>query len=184
MRKLTALLVFLFIAASSFAQQSLLLLKKKNKTIKTWSTGGPIEFTLKNGTEINGVFLRTQTKDSIIVRTFQIQRFESSKGFIFFDTLHTGTYIIGLDEIKTGRLNTSKKFAYRASEYTAYTAAAVFATMALVNGAKFDDKFSTSLKQAGVRGGGLFLLGRLFHLLGKDEYKLGSKYRMVVIDLD
>lgn len=184
MRKLTALLVLLFAAAACFAQQSLLLLKKKDRTIKTWSTGSYIEFTMNNGAEVSGTFLRTKTKDSIVVRTFQVQRLESSKGFVFFDTLHTGTYVIGLNEIRNGRLPGNKKFAYKASEYTAYTAAVVFATMAIVNGVKFDDKFSTSLKQAGIRGGGLFLLGRVFHWLGKDDYKMGSKYKMVVIDLN
>ncbi|MBL7728298.1 MAG: hypothetical protein JNM68_11450, partial [Dinghuibacter sp.] len=62
-----------------------------------------------------------------------------------------------------------------------YIAAALFSGMAIVNGSKFSDKLSTSLTQAAVRGGSLFLLGRVFHWLGRSDYRMGKRFRITVL---
>jgi hypothetical protein len=179
--KLTALLILFFIAAGSMAQDAFLMLKKNNRTIKTWTDGSPIQFTHARVGEINALFAGARP-DSVILKTFQIQRFESNRGFVFLDTVFTGNYMIGLNEIKEVYVANNKKFAFKTSEYTSYIAAGLFSVMALANGAKFNDPFSTSLTQAAVRGGSLILLGRIFHWLGRSNYRMGRKFRLYVFE--
>lgn len=181
--KLTALVLLIILAAGSAAQDGFLMLKKKNnRTIKTWSTGSAIQLTHYRAGSLNALLAGTKP-DSVILKTYEVQRFESSKGFIFFDTVFTGTYLVGLNEIEQVYAPNYKRFAFKTSEYTAYIAAGLFSVMALVNGSKFNDKFSTSLTQAAVRGGSLFLLGRIFHWLGRSDYRLGKKFRLSVFQL-
>lgn len=185
MRKLTALLILLFTVAATFAQQSLLVLKKNERTIRTWSKGAYLELALKNGAPLNGYFVGVVRTDSIILRTFQVQRLESSKGFVFFDTLNTGLYVVGMNEIGYGKPMRKKRSGIvQGGEYTLYAASALFATMAIVNGAKFGDKLSRSLTQAAVRGGALFAAGRILRWLGRSNYRLGDKYTMAIINLE
>lgn len=183
MAKSTAfLLIFICVTTGVMAQESLLTLKRGAKTIKTWSSGSPIRFSHYRAGGLSGM-VREVTADSLRLNLFQVQRLESSKGFVFFDTLYSGTYTIGLNEITWLHTENSKKFAFKTSEFTAYLASALFSVMAVVNGVKFNDKFSTSLTQAAVRGGSLFMLGRLFHWLGRSDFRLGKKYRLSVLDL-
>jgi hypothetical protein len=180
MLKLAACILAICFACTGTAQEGFLVLKKKKKTIRSWMTGGDFTFTHKRGFDMSGLLVGT-APDSIYLRSYQIIRYANEKGFVFFDTLYTGVYAIGLDEIANLYIPNNKKFAFRTSEYTAYLGAGVFSVQSLINSAKFDDK-SSILTEIAWRGGGLFLLGRVFHWLGRSDYRMGRKYRLHTIN--
>lgn len=183
MAKLTALLIIvIFSAAGATAQEAMLTLKRGAKTIKSYTRGSSIRFTHIQGASLSAM-VREVTPDSLRLNFYQVQRVQSTKGFVFFDTLYSGITTMGINEITWLHTENSKKFAFKTSEFTSYIAAALFSGMAIVNGSKFSDKLSTSLTQAAVRGGSLFLLGRVFHWLGRSDYRMGRKFRLSVLDL-
>jgi hypothetical protein len=179
-RKLPSLLIGIALSACCNGQENFLTLKKGNRTIKTYMKGSYVECTHIRNVDISGLLVKT-TADSIVLNTFQLQRFQSPKGFVLIDTVFTGKYMFGLNEIKQVHVANNKKFSFKTSEYTAYIAAGVFSAMALVNGLKFDDGSKTSLRQAAIRGGSLLLLGRIFHWLGRSDFKIGKRYRLAII---
>jgi hypothetical protein len=145
--------------------------------------GSYIECTHIRNVDISGLLLKA-TADSILLNTFQLQRYQSPKGFVLIDTVFTGKYLFGLNEIKQVHVANNKKFSFKTSEYTSYTAAGAFLAMTFINGNKFGESFKTSLKQAAIGSGSLFLLGRIFHWLGRSDYRLGKKFRLSIIQMN
>jgi hypothetical protein len=175
------LFLFLFFTQAASAQEGFLVFKKKNKTYRTFMSGSYLQITHRNGTDISAE-LRHVKKDSISLRAYMVQRLASTTGFVFFDTIYTASTTYALADIKTIYIQ-KRGFSYKTSEYTAYLAAGVFSIMAVVNGAKFKNENgkSTILRDVAIRGGGLFALGRLFHWLGRENFRLGKKYRLATI---
>jgi hypothetical protein len=177
--RLFLLLIFFTGNYFAVAQEAFLVFKKKNQTLRTYMRGSYMQLTHRNGSQVNGEVLKI-AKDSIYLRNYFVQRLANDKGFVFFDTIYSGITPLHVNNVKS--IYVAKRgFSFKASEYTSYAAAGLFSVLAVVNGIKFNDGLSTTYKQVAIRGGSLFLLGRLFHLLGREDFKMGKKYRLVTI---
>jgi hypothetical protein len=181
MKKWLLPVLLLMMAVNCYAQDglSLLVLKKKERTIKTYMPGSRFEAIHRNGSELNGQ-IRKVSRDTVHLSSFYLQRTGNEKGFIFFDTIYTALPPFPVSDIFSIQVP-KNNFAYRASEYTAYLAGVWFTIMSVVNGSKFNQKGGEVLREIGIRGGGFFLLGRIFRWLGRDEFRLGKKYRLVTV---
>jgi len=80
------------------AQSDLLVLKKKEKTLQTWSSGSYIIFRFTNRQWIEG-FVRKVQNDSVLLNQVQINRVFNNWGFYSFDTTQLGIMKFHVNEI-------------------------------------------------------------------------------------
>lgn len=87
------------------AQSDFIILKKKDRTIKTFYAGQNIEFVTTGGAYRNA-FINQIKNDSIFLQEFLIRRIPSTLGFIINDTTGSFRYSYNYKEIKSfGREN-------------------------------------------------------------------------------
>src|SRR5205085_6551788 len=95
-------IVLVFLTAFSFhsasAQFNVLLLRKKNKTIKQFFVGHYITIETVNKSFAEGIISRI-THDSIYIQHFDIQESVSDYGGVYFDTAFRFTTAIHYTEI-------------------------------------------------------------------------------------
>jgi hypothetical protein len=167
---------FLLLAQLSFSQRGLLLVQKKGKTIKTYSTGSYVQMEHRFGYSIVGVLAHIKT-DTFSILNYSIQRSINDKGFVFFDTLYNGYTYYNKSDIKNIKIETNKSI-YQTAEGASYLASGAFTILALVNGFKFKENIGTIGKEVAIRGVGFYALGRFFKLLYKEVYPIGKKYKI------
>ena len=96
--KIFLLLLGCFILVELPAQSNLLVLKKKERTLQTWSSGSYIIFRVTNRQWIEG-FVRKVQNDSIWINQVQINRVFNNWGFYSFDTSQLGMMKFHIKEI-------------------------------------------------------------------------------------
>jgi hypothetical protein len=95
------LTLIIFLYAPAFAQtgaNSVLLLKKGEKTISKYFSGNSIAFSTKDGMQVSGVISRI-TLDSIFLINYNIRRLQRADGGIIFDTASRYNLMFSLGNI-------------------------------------------------------------------------------------
>jgi hypothetical protein len=96
--RLFLLLLSYFVMVELPAQSNLLVLKKKEQTLQTWSSGSYIIFRFTDRQWIEG-FVRKVQNDSIWLNQVQINRVFNNWGFYSFDTSQLGIMKFHVNEI-------------------------------------------------------------------------------------
>ena len=176
MRLTILTLLLLSTSCVLLSQNAALFFTDKNKNKQTYFLGSTIKLQHEIGYPIIG-HLSGIGKDSIYITNYTIRRLESDKGFVFFDTLHTGTQHYGLNQIKAVTIDRKNLF-FKLSAGTARVAAGYFSIMSIVNGIKFKDNQSTIITDVIIRGGLLYGVSVLFKYLGRERYVIGKRYKL------
>lgn len=94
MKSILSVLVLLSFTIHGFAQQSdfIVLKKRNNRTIKTYSAGSHLTARTHNGFDVNG-FIMIIRNDSVYVRQMETRL----SGTEFGATIDTLTYVVGMD---------------------------------------------------------------------------------------
>ena len=170
----------LLLSISSFSQTAdFILLKKRNKTIDKFFSGGEISFTSESGAFINA-HINGIKNDTIYLQEFIIQRIPTTIGTYIIDTVGSYRYKYHYKQIAAIGRKEKTNFNTRGS------GAALFGgglLITLASGVVFlvdREKFSAPLLLASV---GLGTLGYFMAKGGKRGILIGKKYQLVYMDM-
>ncbi len=179
--KLAFLVVLIFsFSISMSAQADILLLQKKDQTIKTWVKGSYINFQFSNYQWITGV-IKMIKNDSISVRQMEIRMVPDRFGFPSIDTAWFGTIKLHVNEIRAMPKKAKwGEFIVDGSLMKLGSLAYIF--LNLVNGfiLKQPINVGTNLTNIGIAGG-VFIVGTILKSKHKDYTLLGKRYTMKII---
>lgn len=192
MLKPTFLFFLYFISFSAYAQQNVLLYKKKNKTIQQFWVGATITFQLKDKEWRKGELTKAQN-DSFYIRPFVVNyslwgtdtsRF-NEEGYSFADiyampkrgvTLH---YVNGHYSILMN--GGHKHFYWIKSGFIFRLGAAMYATVHIINGlVRHNLSISESAKPLGIAAA-VFTGGTILHETYKLTHRTGKKYHFAIL---
>jgi hypothetical protein len=194
MPQLTSLLILYFISFTSYAQQNVLLYKKKNKTIQQFWVGSVITFQLKDKEWRKGELTKAQN-DSFYIRPFIVSyslsgtdtaRF-TEEGYSFADIyampkrgviVHyvNGHYQILMD-------GGHKHFYWIKSGAIFRIGAAMYATVHVINGLiRHRLSISESAKPLGIATA-IYAGGAILHETYKLTHRNGEKYYLAILKL-
>lgn len=176
---LRLIIIFFLLPFTTNAQSDFIILKKKNKTVKTFYAGTHIEFTSTNGGYRDAQI--TQIKnDSIYLQEFMVQLVPSTLGYFILDTVGSFRYVYHYTDIKHfGKDN--KHFNVRGSGAGLLGGGALLALGSGVVYLADRKKFSPTLLYAGV---GLAGLGYLMSKAGSKGIVVGKKhYRLQYMNM-
>lgn len=92
--------IICFASVAAHAQSSdFIILKKKNKTIRTFYAGSNIEFVATNGAYRNGVINKIE-RDTIFMQEFLVQRIPTTFGTYIIDTAGSFRFAYDYRQIK------------------------------------------------------------------------------------
>jgi hypothetical protein len=173
------IIIFFLLPVTTKAQSDFIILKKKNKTVKTFYAGTHIEFTSVNGGHRDAQITQIK-KDSIYLQEFLVQMVPSTLGYFIVDTVGSFRYVYYYKDIKLfGKEN--KHFNVRGSGAALLGGGAL---LALGNGVVYlvdRKKFSPTLLYASV---GLAGLGYLMSKAGSKGIVVGKKhYRLQYMNM-
>ena len=172
--KVFFLLILSFTGIVTIAQPSdFIILKKGNKSIRTYFQGSHIEFTADNGAYRNAL-IKSINNDSLYLQEFLVQRAMTTLGFSVLDTIGSFRYVYHFNQVKNiGR--EQKNFNWRGSG-AALLGGGIILTLA--SGVVYladREKFSTGLLggSAGLALAGYFMArpGNGI-VIGKKKYRL------------
>ena len=176
MKRFLLTLTIVTTAFAAAAQSSdFIILKKKNKTVRTYYAGSNIEFVTTNGAYRNGVINKVQN-DSIFMQEFVVRRIPTFVGNYILDTAGSYRFSYNYNEIKIFGSKEQKKFNVNGSG-AALLGGGILLTLA--SGVVYladRDKFSPALMGASA---GLAGLGYLLTKSGSKGIVVGKKgYRL------
>ena len=180
--KLSCLIFCCCLSAKLFAQNDLLLLKDKTQTLQTWTNGSYIQFQFSSKQWIEGI-VKMVRNDSITIDQIQLRQVGNQFGFASTDTAHFGLLKLHVNEIygmpKRGSggniISSGALFTLGSGAYILLNI-----TNSLVKGeAIFGPQNLTGLGVAG----GFFILGKILQSTHKTYLKMGSRYKMMTIQL-
>lgn len=159
----------------SVAQQSdFIVLKKKNRTIKSFYTGTPIEFETIYGSRRTGIITEIRN-DSIFLREYITRQVMTQMGFYVIDTAGSVSNGYPYRDIRS-LASENKGFNWQASGLALITGSIV---LTLSSGVVFlvdRDKFSPELLAGavglGIAGYFIFKASRQGIVIGKRKYRL------------
>jgi hypothetical protein len=181
MKLIFAIIILQLFYLCSHAQQGMLLIQKNKRTVKAYYTGSNIIMQHKRGYTIQGILGRIQ-KDSFSVLNFSIKRVELGMGFARFDTSYNGYSFFSIADIKSIPILKTKSL-IEVAEGLSYLGATGITIASIVNGVKFKENITTIGKEIAIRGGGLFLFGKLLSLFNKKNYVIQKKYSIALMQL-
>jgi hypothetical protein len=174
------LLVLLLTLSLAKAQRGFLFIQKNNKTVQTYTTGVSISMQHHYGYPIQGILAHIRN-DSFSVLNYSIQKKITYNGFVYFDTLYNGYTFYSIHDIKSVPIKKNRSI-LQTAQGAAYLLAFSFTTLSIVNGIKFKQNFNTISKDVALKGGGFFVLSRLLGWLHKDQYIIGKKYKVALME--
>ncbi len=180
MRFLFILCCFFYLPSS--AQNDLLVLKKKNKTIQSFYPGSPFIFSTVNGTF--NTYITGLRKDSVFVVQYDIRTVPTNLGVYVLDTV--AQYHFGVnsrDIISLGKVN--NHFDWIASGSALFGGGLLIATVGL--GTWAFTKPNTKYYASPYLVGGAAVLAGIGYLLarkGSAGIIFGKKYRLEYISLN
>lgn len=180
--KLTSLLICCLFSLSVLAQRDVLLLKQKNQTIQSWTTGSYLLFQFSSKQWIEGIIKKIQN-DSILIDQIQVRQVGNQFGLPTIDTAHFGLMKFHISEIygMPKRGSASNLFT-NGSLFQLGSGAYILlnVTNSLI---KSDPVFgSDNLPKLGIAAG-VFIVGKLLEKSHKTYLQMGKKYRMVTIQM-
>jgi hypothetical protein len=174
--------ILLFISTVSFSQSAdFIILKKKNKTIATFYSGGHIAFTAQSGTFINAL-INGIKNDTLYLQEFVIRYLPTTFGTYIVDTVGSYHYKYHYNQIAAIGKKERTNFNVKGSGAALLGGGAVLTLASGVIYVVDRKKFSAPLLLASV---GLGTLG-YFMAKGKkggDGMFIGKKYRLVYMNM-
>ena len=168
-------MVLILTATHAIAQSDFIILKKKNKTLKTFYTGSNIQFVTMSGAYRDAVITGIRN-DSIFLQEFLIRRIPTTIGTFIVDTAGSFRFAYNYNDIHAFGSNEQKKFNVTGSG-AALLGGGIILTLA--SGVVYltdRDKFSPGLLIASV---GLGTLGYFMSKSGSKGIVIGKKsYRL------
>ena len=173
------LLIFLLTSQQIFAQSSdVILLKKKNKTIKRYFAGTDIDITTNTGAYVNGTITKIKN-DSLFLKQYVVRQIPTQLGVFVLDTVTTYYYQYHYNQVKAiGK--TGRRFNFSASA-ASLVGGGLLLTVA--NGIVYlvdRDKFSPSLMIASVS---LTAIGFVMAKTSGKGMVIGKKYSLVYLGI-
>jgi hypothetical protein len=180
--KLSCFLFCFCISAKLFAQNDLVLLKDKTQTLQTWTKGSYIQFQFSSKQWIEGI-VKMVRNDSITIDQIQLRQVGNQFGFANTDTAHFGLLKLHVNEIYAmPKRGFSSNIVSNGALFQLGSAAYILLniTNSLIKGeAIFGAQNLTGLGIAG----GFFILGKVLHSTHKTYLKMGSRFKMMTIQL-
>jgi hypothetical protein len=173
------IILLVFISYTAIAQPSdMLLLKKKNITIATYSAGNHISFTAISGTYVEADIIAIQN-DTLSLREYQVQQVFTTLGVYMPDTVNSYYIKYSYEDIlsipKTGR-----HFDIAASGNTLLGGGILLTVASGVVYLSDRSKFSPGLL---IAGASLGVIGYFMSKHHGNEYKIGKKYRLQYLNV-
>jgi len=170
------LLLLFFTATTAFAQPSdFIILKKKDRTVRSYYAGTQIEFVTTSGAYRNAVINRI-VNDSIFLQEFLIRHIPTTLGFFITDTAGSFRYAYRYDEIGTIGPKEKKGFNVRGSGAALLGGGIVLTVAGGIVYLADKEKFSPALliASAGLATAGYFMSksGGKGIVIGKKNYRL------------
>ena len=178
----TILFIFLiFFAYNAKAQFSdFLLLKKNNKTIKSYYSGVNIELITKLGIYKNGTINKIQN-DSIFLQEYLISNSMTSMGFYVIDTLGSFHYSYHYKDILSIIKKSKANFDWSASGATLLGGGILLTVASGIVYLADSDKFSPQLL---IAGAGLGVIGFFMSKIKPKSIVIGKRnYRLEYIKM-
>lgn len=182
MRILFILSVTLFYTYSSFAQSDLLILKKNNKTIKSFFPGSEIDFSTE-AQYYYGVITDIK-RDSVFLVQYDIRHFYSANlGVFVLDTISAYHFVVAYKDIVSLGNNT-RSFNWKASGAALFGGGVLLTTAGLVTWifSKPNTRYYAR-PQLVIGAAVLSVIGYLLLKSGNNSRKLGKKYTLRYIKL-
>jgi hypothetical protein len=179
------ILLFLLICCmmvEAHAQSDLLVFKKREKTLQSWSSGSYIIFRFSNRQWIEG-FVRKVQNDSIWLNQVQINRVFNNWGFYTFDTTQHGIMKFHVKEIMAVP---RKDFSYNviSNGKLFQIGSLAFLFLNVFNSViRKEPVFaSDNLPRLGAAGG-VYLLGTILAKSNRTYWEVGKQYQFKTIQL-
>lgn len=179
MSKLLLLVLWLAAATPSYSQMDLLVLKRKNRTLQTWTKGNEIRFQFSSKQWIRG-YIKDIRNDSLLVDMFTVRPVYTSLGVFQQDTGRMGLLKLHIKEIYAVP-NAARTNMFNSGALLRVGGATI-AGLNIVNSIiRNDQVFSQrNLVTIGISGG-VFALGALLGATHKDATVLGKEYTMLIL---
>src|ERR1700730_11668880 len=174
---------FLLATCISSGQNNILLLQKKNKTIKTFFPGKFISIQTTQKNYADGMIVRIM-KDTVFIRHFDIERSITTYGGIYFDTAYRYTTAIHFKDIGAIALfknNSSRKI----NGTILLIAGGGVLVLGAVNGLYRGDPPKNWYKPSGfITAGALTTLALLTRRSANKKYSIGKKSQLKILLLN
>ena len=179
MRKLILLLPCFFFSLFSFSQQNdFLSFRKKDRTIKTYFKGMPIEFIHVNGSAVNGVIEKIYN-DTLYMTQYDVRMSPTLWGTSVRDTI--GHYDLRFHYIEIAAIpRPAKAFEFIRNGTLFMIGGGGYAFLHTFNGLIQKRKIYPSTLAV---SGGVAVLGFTMRKLRKYYYPVGKKYKMEYIKM-
>lgn len=194
MNKLTLIAILSFSFSLAYCQQDILVFKKRNKEIYRYWKGSTIAFQLEDKQWQKGEITKIQN-DSFYIRPmivrYSLMRTDtfhySVRGFALTDIFAMPNKGILIDYID-GRFQISRSgghvhFYWIKSGLIFRVGAAVYAGLHIVNGLIQNNFSFSESKTELLAAAAVFLVGVLLHMNYKPYLRIGSKYRLEILEL-
>jgi hypothetical protein len=178
MKQILLILLF-FISYSALAQPSdILLLKKKMKTIATYTAGNHIVFTAINGTYVEADITQI-LNDTLWLRQYAVQKVPTTLGVYMSDTVNNYQLKYDYRDIlsipKTGR-----HFDIAASGNSLFTGGILLTVASGIVYLSDRSHFSSGLL---IAGASLGAIGYFMSKLNNNQWKIGKKYKLEYLSI-
>lgn len=194
MKKLSLVTILLFLFCVDYSQQTILLLRRKNKTVQNFWIGSTIAFQLQDDQWQKGEIIEIRN-DSFYIRSSIIKYnlytadsfYYPPQGFSISDVyaLPKKGFLI---DYKNGEFQISKSgghvhWYWIKSGWIFRVAGVGYATLNIANGLIDNDfSFSENKTQLGIAAA-LFITGVLLKKTYKPTFKLGKKYQLKILEM-
>ncbi len=177
---LLLLLLFAFTCTDSQAQSGILVFKKKNQNIQSWTKDNFIRFQYVTTQWFDGKIKRID-KDSIFVQCFITRQIPNQFGFPTIDTSWFGLMGVHISEI-IGMPGNKFKSGMFTNGSLLKLGSAGYVFLNLFNSLENGEPLfaSNNLRNIGIAAG-VFLIGHLQSLKYKSYIRIGRKYSMQII---
>lgn len=176
-----SILILSCLTASS--QNNILLLQKKNKTVRTLFEGKYIAFDTKQNSSASGIITKI-AKDTIFIRHFEIVRMGTTYGGVYFDTSFRYTTAVHIKDI--GAIHPFRELSGLArSGPILMIAGGGVLVLGAVNGIYRKESIGEWYKPSGfISAGVLAGTGFLLHRSSKKKLVIGKKYQLKILSIN
>jgi len=174
--------MFLLLSIYTSAQTDLLVFKKKDRTIQSWSSGSYIVFQMENRQWLEG-FVRKVWRDSVRVDLVKFNRVVNNWGFYSIDTARMGLIDLHVKEL---RALPKKNFSYNIfTNGQLFKLGAIgYATLNIINTLSSNEPVFApdNASKLGIAGL-VFLGGAVLGSFHRTYWEVGKRYRFVIVPI-
>ncbi len=173
------LIIILFTGYQAFSQSSdVLLLKKRNKTIKRYFAGTNIDLTTKTGAYISAQISRINN-DTLFLKQYVVRQMATQLGVYILDTVTTYNYQYHYNQIKAiGK--TGRRFNFSASAASLFGGGILLSVAGGVVYLVDREKFSPALMIASLS---MTAIGYVMAKTAGKGMVIGKKYSLVYLEI-